>query len=108
MFNTGIISVSQQEPLDCTEMAKFLSTVGIITSITPNVSVVAKTKIPSKYNLEYGCRLMGSIENKQKVQFIWDSLKNKYNFGCAHLIIPGKYDGCILNYLRDTLCKSES
>ena len=90
------LSVSRKAELDCKEMAKYLSKLGIKTSITSNIS--------TQPELENGCRLIHSITSKEDMKFIWEKLKNKYNFDCAHLNIPNKFDGCILDFLAESKC----
>lgn len=90
------ISVSQKEKLDCEKLAKFLGKFNIFIDATPNISM-----LPDK---EYGCRLRTTVQKKEDIQHIWNLLRNEYNFGCAHLVVGNRYTGCILDYLRPTLC----
>ena len=99
MYISSTISVSRKDNLNCIEIAKFLSKAGVITSITSNVSTLP--------HIEYGCRLTQTIESKNELENIWELLKKQYNFKCAHLKIEGVYDGCILNYLRPSICKQK-
>ena len=96
MFVTSTLSVSRKDKLDCSEMARALSKAGIITSITSNIS--------TQPEIEYGCRLTQSISSKEDLEKIWTILEKKYEFKCGHLKVEGSYDGCILNYLRTSLC----
>ena len=96
IFVTSTLSVSRNEYLDCKEMAEFLSKCNIITSVSDNLSTTPK--------LENGCRLTQSISSNNDLEKIWNLLKNKYGFKCGHLKIDGHYDGCILNYLRPSIC----
>ena len=57
--------------------------------------------------LEYGCRLTQSTSTKDEIQNIWTILQEKYNFKCAHLKVGNIYDGCVLNYLRPSLCSEK-
>lgn len=98
-FISSTLSVSQKEKLNCREMAEYLSKFGIITSITSNIS--------TQPELEYGCRLSQGIVSKNDIDFIWGKLSKKYNFQCAHLSIPNKFDGCILDYLNPTMCSNK-
>ena len=96
MFVTSTLSVSRKDNLDCSEMARALSKAGITTSITSNIS--------TQPEIEYGCRLTQSISSKEDLEKIWTILEKKYEFKCGHLKVEGSYDGCILNYLRASLC----
>jgi len=93
---TSTISVSKKN-LDCNEISKLVSKYGILTSITSNIS--------TRPYIENGCNLTQSISNKDEVINIWNILKDKYNFTCAHLKINDKYDGCILDFIRESECK---
>jgi hypothetical protein len=93
------LSVSRIDNLDCTEMAKYLSKHGIITSITSNISTAP--------HIEYGCRLNNTINSKDDLLYLWNTLTKKYEFKCGHLKIGDFYEGCILNYLRPTLCQTK-
>ena len=97
---TYTLSVSTKNNLDCTEMAKYLSKSGILTSITSNVSTCP--------HLEYGCRLNNTINSKEDIHKLWTILTNKYDFKCGHLKLGDIYEGCILNYLRPSLCSTKS
>ena len=98
IYVTSTLSVSKKENLDCKEMAKYLSKCNIITSVSDNISTTP--------NIEYGCRLVHSVNSKSDIENIWNLLKDKYNFKCGHLKIDGHYDGCILNYLRPSICST--
>ncbi len=54
--------------------------------------------------MEYGCRIIQPISSKYEIEKTWMMLKNKYKFDCAHLKIDGLYSGCVLDYLRPSLC----
>lgn len=105
---TATISVSKTEKLDCNELAEFLGKCGILTSVTPNISIVPTTSeyknLGIKTKKEYGCRLVQNIDSKDEIKDIWDKLKKKYGFNCAHLTLGNTFDGCILNYLAPSKC----
>ena len=96
LYTTSTISVSRKEKLDCMDIAKKMSKLGIMTSITSNIS--------TQPEIEYGCRLTQSVTKKDEIITIWDILKKNYNFTCAHLKIEGQFSGCILNYLNANFC----
>ena len=93
---SSTLSVSQDKPLDCFEMAKYLSNTGIRTSITSNISCQPE--------LEYGCRLTQPISNKQDIEVMWGKLKEKYNFQCGHIKVGDIFDGCVLDFLNPSNC----
>jgi hypothetical protein len=93
---SSILSVSKKDKIDCEQMARYLSENNIITSISSNISTTP--------GIEYGCRLHQSVTSKKDIENIWNLLKNKYEFKCAHLKLADVYDGCILNFLAPSKC----
>ena len=96
MQNTAILSVSSEAPLNCYDLAKFLSRAGVMTNVTANIT--------TQPNVEYGCRVVQPVSTKNEIEKTWHLLKDRYRFECAHLKIDGIYSGCILDYLRPSLC----
>jgi len=102
---SSTLSVSKEANLDCVKMATLLAKHNIYTSISPNISTLPH---PVKgITLEYGCRLRQSTSTKDEIQNIWTILQEKYNFKCAHLKVGNIYDGCVLDYLRPSLCSEK-
>ena len=93
---TAEISVSKSMSLDCHEVALFLHKHGIVSNVSANIS--------TQPNVEYGCKITQSIIKNKEIKTTWHLLKNQYGFSCAHLKIGGIYSGCILDYLRPSLC----
>lgn len=58
--------------------------------------------------IEQGCLITFGQEyrHKEKVTNVWNLIKKDYQ--CAHLQIPGVYDGCILNYINIDNCPGKS
>tara|TARA_A100001234_G_C12302120_1_gene249808 strand:+ start:176 stop:487 length:312 start_codon:yes stop_codon:yes gene_type:complete len=98
LYVSSTLSVSQVEPLDCLEMAKYLSKNGISTSITSNISC--------QPHLEYGCRLTQPISSKQDITIIWEKLQKKYDFTCGHIKVGDIFDGCVKDFLNPSNCLS--
>ena len=98
IFVTSKLSVSQKKELNCLEMAKYLSNYNVITSINSNVS--------TQPHIEYGCNLTQTISSKKDIEKIWSLLKKKYDFKCGHLKVGDSFDGCILNFLRESNCRN--
>ena len=97
---SSTLSVSRKDKLNCEEMAEFLSTLNIKTLITSNISLT-----PHK---EYGCQLTQSITSKNDIKNIWEPIKKKYDFNCAHLKVGNSFNGCVLDYLSNTKCSDTS
>ena len=95
---TTTVSVSSKKPMDCVKMAKFLGAQGFYTSVAVNTS--------AEPDIEYGCRLTQSMTEKKEVESLWTTLKDEYDLECAHIRIGDQFDGCILDFLRPSLCPS--
>ena len=92
---TATLSVSRRGRLDCFEIATYLSSCGIKTLITSNVS--------TQPEIEYGCQLTQTIESKSDILAIWNRLRDRYGFTCGYLKIEqiGHRDGgCVLKFLK--------
>jgi hypothetical protein len=100
LFVSSTLSVSRKDKLNCEEMAEFLKTLNIKSLITSNISL-----IPHK---EWGCQLTQSITSKNDIYQIWEPLKNRYGFNCAHLTVGNSFNGCVLDYLAKTNCSDTS
>ena len=90
------ISVSKIN-LDCETLAHTLMKCGVVSSVSPNVSIICEE---GKCWKEKGCRIITKELNSEKLVDFWYTLKHGYGFSCAHLKIPNKYDGCILEYIE--------
>lgn len=97
IYIPSTISVSRKKPLDCEEMASYLSDLGIYTLIKSNTST-----LPHK---EYGCQLTQSVKTYDDIKNIWNPIKNKYGFTCAHISVANIYTGCILGLLEEKKCR---
>jgi len=96
---TTTLSVSSKKPMDCVKMAKFLGAQGFYTSVAVNTS--------AEPDIEYGCRLTQSMTEKKEMESLWTILKDEYDLECAHVRIGDQFDGCILDFLRPTLCPNK-
>ena len=94
---TAELSVSKATSLDCREMAILLYKHGIISNITENIT--------TQPNIEYGCKITQPITKKNEIETTWNLLKSHFGFTCAHLKLHDIYSGCILDYLRPSLCE---
>jgi|TARA_Y100000992_G_scaffold111128_1_gene72402 hypothetical protein len=91
------ISVSNLNKNKCNDLLKlFLKEK--INCRTINTTSIVENKI------EEGCLMTFSQEyrNKEKINYLWNIIKKEYE--CAHLQIPGLYNGCILNYINNNHC----
>ena len=96
LTHTAEISVSRNTKLNCKELALFLHKHRIISNVTKNIT--------TQPDMEYGCKIMQPVIKKKEVEITWQLIKKEFNFDCAHLKIDSVYSGCILDYLRPSLC----
>tara|TARA_B100001094_G_C17654549_1_gene541301 strand:+ start:99 stop:443 length:345 start_codon:yes stop_codon:yes gene_type:complete len=98
---TSKLSISNKN-LDCNEVSKLLLEMGVCSSIIENKSIVYNN---NKYNIENGCMIsINGLKSEHIESRVWNPLKSRFNLGCGHLEIYGKYIGCILNYIRPSSC----
>ena len=72
-----------------------------------NVNIIPGKSIVDN-DIEKSCSIVFSKSfgnNKDNINTLWNTMKNNYNLTCCHLNISGEYAGCVLNWLRDSLCK---
>ncbi len=96
LYTSTVLSISRKEPLNCEEIANYLSELNINTSISTNYSTLPKR--------ENGCRLTQSITKKEDINHLWSVLKEKYNLSCAHVKVGNQFDGCILDFIAPSQC----
>ena len=100
MWLTAHLSVSR-EGLDCAEVSRALARAGIPSSVTANTSIQCS---PDGCCLESGCRVVQSVKTAEDVDRTWQTLKSSFDLGCAHLWIPNVHSGCVLDFLRPSVC----
>ena len=101
MWLTAHLSVSR-EGLDCAEVSRALARAGIASSVTANTSIQCSAS--DGCWLESGCRVVQSVKTSEEVARTWKALKLSFDLGCAHLWIPGVHSGCVLDFLRPSVC----
>ena len=97
-----ILSISSYKITNCSEVVNTLKNLGIISQVNHNISIV---KNNDKFITENGCNIKFiEFPKNQSLKNTWEILKINHELTCAHLEIPGKYTGCIYNYLRPSSC----
>lgn len=92
------ISVSNPEQKNCENIIRMLQIYGQDCRVIDTTSLVDN-------KVEKGCLItLGPLENKQKLKEIWEIIKKKGKYNCAHLNIDGVFSGCIYNYLNADFC----
>ena len=99
--NTITLSISSKNISNCHKVAKMMVNLGIMSSITPNYTVLDSM---NGHYIENGCRILIGSSNIKDIRKVWLPLKKEFNLNCAHLNIKGKYNGCIYDYLRESNC----
>jgi hypothetical protein len=96
LYVNSTISVSRKEPISCTDIAKYLSKSGIKSLVRSNIS--------TQPQLEYGCQIIQSSQSKHEIKNVWELLRNKYRFQCAHVKVGNSFEGCILDFIEPSKC----
>jgi hypothetical protein len=92
------ISVSNLYHNNCDHILKMLQSCGQDCRVIETTSIVDN-------KIEKGCIItMEIFENKKKLKDIWNVIKTKGKYDCAHLKIDGVFSGCIYNYLNADFC----
>ncbi len=70
---------------------------------------IIETKSIVDKNIENGCLITFGQEynSKKNVNYLWESIKDDYDYDCAHLKIDGLFDGCILDYINANFCSGK-
>ena len=96
MKTTAVLSVSGKT-LNCASLARALASSGIRCDISRNLTVIG-----GQY--ESGCRITSTVNSRSDISKIWDIVGGVDNVRCGHLKVDGSYSGCVLDYLRTSLC----
>ena len=98
----GILEISSKDIPGRIEVAQFLMSIGISCTTIDTTTVIRDKE---KLWVEPGCII--HIHGLKPVYYehkLWIPLKKKYNLSCAFLKIAGRYQGCIVNYLKPSSC----
>ena len=92
------ISISNSEQQNCENIIRMLQIYGQDCRVIDTTSLVDN-------KIEKGCLItLGPLENKQKLKGVWETIKKKGKYKCAHLKIDGIFSGCIYDYLNADFC----
>ena len=82
--NNITLTISSDNIVNCSYVAKKLQEMKILSNIRDNESVIKKG---NKFVVEHGCEIkIHHIENKKIKKDLWIPLRNEYNLDCAHYI----------------------
>ena len=87
--------------LDCGEVAAALQAAGMAAAVTPNITVQCDR---GRCWRERGCRILHPCTNKGDVAKLWNTVRERFDLGCGHLVVDGVHNGCIMDFLRPTSC----
>jgi hypothetical protein len=90
---------------NCKSVVSQLARAGIQCSVTDTTSIRCKA---GQCWREGGCRIVRTISDPRDVTELWRVLQNTHPLQCAHLSIPEVFNGCILDYLRPSLCHGKN
>jgi hypothetical protein len=91
------LSISSNNIKKCSDIVKILLDLKVLSKVTSNESIV---KYNDNYKIERGCTINIMNIETNNIKEIWRPLQKKFNLNCAHLEIPGKFNGCIKKFLK--------
>lgn len=103
---TFFLSISKKG-LRCSEVAEFMNNkMHVPCSVTGNYSVQCSSSPESKKkcDIERGCRIVFQEDQENKVEEVWENLKEEFDLKCAHLEGRVHFNGCIYDYLKPSSC----
>ena len=87
--------------LDCAAVAEALRAGGIQCSVDSNDSTQCRQ---GRCWLERGCTIVQAVHDVDTVGRTWTVLRDTFGLSCGHLHISTHFSGCVLNFLRPSLC----
>lgn len=93
---TAWVSVSRRGHLDCKDVARSLAAAGICARVDSNTSATP--------HLENGCSVGFEAHSKSAIAKVWRILEGEWGFRCAHVWVPGTFQGCVHDILRPSEC----
>ncbi len=99
---SSTLSVSRRKKLDCVELADYLESLGISSLVNSNISTMQDG--PGWPHKEYGCQLTQGIKTRKDIEKIWNPIRERYGFTCAHVKVANLFDGCVLDFLAPSNC----
>ena len=100
---TARLAISRRG-LDCGEVAEKLRASGIQCSVARNASLQCHG---GRCWREEGCHVVQSVTDVKAVDRTWTLLRDTFGLDCAHLHVSTHFSGCVLNFLRPSLCTPE-
>ena len=105
---TSVLSVSRAGGLDCARVADALLRCGVPCVVVTNASVVQDPKT-QRCAPEQGCTVtLTGLRPDLIGTRVWDVLKPRFGLTCAHLSIPGRFNGCIYDFIRPSACPANN
>ena len=90
---------------NCKNVVTLLQRYNIIGKVSSNKSVMPDGTIENGCTIRLSRKL--GDEDNSGLKKNWEILKSNLNLDCAHLLIFGKFDGCLFDYIRDTNCPGD-
>ena len=93
---------STKRSFSCDSIIRAMSLHKIAGKVTPNTSIMPNGA------LEKGCTIRLSRkhgeDDRSELKKSWGIIFGTGSIDCAHLQVAGRYDGCIRDYLTDSIC----
>lgn len=121
MFRTptdqSTLSVSSPSITSCREIAEYMRERQIACDITSNYTVMCPTHDaqrtaqppsapqPAHGAIETGCRIRFHNHHPARINPVfWSHLRERFGLSCGHLVVAGKFSGCVYDYFRESCC----
>jgi hypothetical protein len=101
LFDSLQLSISNKN-LDCNQIISELASMGIMASVTKNKSIICDSKKNCK--IEKGCRILFNRISRNELHHVWKTIHRNHQLSCAHIYAPPIFSGCILDFLRPSVC----
>jgi hypothetical protein len=92
------LSISSSVLPNCEKVIRKLKKAGIVSSVAPIKSVRCNYG-QCRCWVERGCRItLEEMRAKDIKSKVWVPFEKEFHLGCAHLSVPGQYEGCIHDF----------
>lgn len=86
----------------CEKVIKILLENGVSATVSKTSTIMRNEK---ELWVEPGCHItIHGLKSSLFLEKLWKPLKCEFGLQCAYLEIPGQFMGCILNFIRPSIC----
>ena len=98
------ISISHNQLIGCDSLIEALRTSGVNARVSSNISTM-QGKTEQGCSARFTLLSEDTLNKTHTVSNVWNIIRYTHPFiSCAHLQIPGKFEGCILDWLQPSTC----